>query len=158
MGIDSGVMQAVTLAIAVLGAVLGVLNAWRNWVHDRLRVRVDVSTAMGIGGTPAIRINIRNLSRFDVTITHIGLHCIGRKRHMQLWQPMFARGEALPVRLESRASSTVVQALAAMPEEDWLTIECVYVTTACGNEVTGGKALFGKHGATIAQSAADARL
>ena len=158
MGIDSGVMQAVTLAIAVLGAVLGVLNAWRNWVHDRLRVRVDVSRASGLDGTPAITINIRNLSRFDVTITHIGLHCSGRKRHMQLWQPLFTRGEALPVRLESRASCTVVQAIAALPEQGWLSVECAYVSTACGNEVTGGKALFSKHGAAIAQSAAQTGL
>lgn len=158
MNTDSGLVQAITLVIAVLGAVLGVMNAWRNWVHDRLRLRVDVSRASGINGAPAIAINIRNLSRFDVTVTHIGLHCIGRQRHMQFLQPLFTRGEALPVRLESRASCTVVQPLAALPEQGWMAVECAYVSTACGNEVVGGKALFRKHGAAIAQNAAQSRF
>ena len=36
-------VQVVTTALAVLGSVLGVYNAWRNWVQDRVRLRVDVS-------------------------------------------------------------------------------------------------------------------
>lgn len=151
------VVQGVTLGIALLGAVLGVMNAWRNWVHDRLRIRVDVARAFTNGGVDALSINIRNLSRFDVTITHIGLHYVGRQRHAQLWQPVFTAGESLPVRLQSRTSCTVIQPLGALPPEGWREVECAYVSTACGNEVIGGGKFFGKHGAALAERSAKAR-
>jgi len=37
------ISQAITLAIAVVGAVLGITNTWRNVTRDRLRVVVDES-------------------------------------------------------------------------------------------------------------------
>jgi hypothetical protein len=35
--------QAITLAIAIVGAVLGITNTWRNVTRDMLRVIVDES-------------------------------------------------------------------------------------------------------------------
>jgi len=43
---DNARMEAngiITLALAVIGAVLGVFNAWRSWINDRVRIRLDIS-------------------------------------------------------------------------------------------------------------------
>lgn len=59
-----------TLAIAVLGAVLGVHNTWRAVLGDRVKLRVRIhATAFGL--RPAC-IQIVNLSAFPVTIVQAG--------------------------------------------------------------------------------------
>jgi len=133
--------DALTLALAVIGAVLGVLNTWRNLVADRVRVRLEVGH--GFLADPSnyrLFLEIRNLSSFPVTITHVELELLGSSDHLQIPAPLFTHGETLPVRLESRTACTV---LAMPPEYPSLTdIRRAYVLTACGRKITGGKRFF----------------
>lgn len=131
-GVDANTQQLITLGIAVLGAVLGLLNWWRSFSADRLRLRVSVSHAFGLSGEQGLMINVINLSTFPVTVTHIGFDLIGTDRHIQLANPMFTQGERLPVRLESRTAFAVVQPLVAFQQDQLVMLKRAYVLTACG--------------------------
>jgi len=100
------VSSAITLAIAILGAVLGLLNTW-NGINDR-RVRLKVTPKWSLApGFQGLAIEVVNLSAFPVTISEIGF-TIGRSRgalpkrtaamHQMVDGPQF------PVRLERHHS------------------------------------------------------
>ena len=137
--IDPALLQSVTLAIAVIGAVLGLLNAWRNWVNDRVRVRVSVSQGVDTLGARVLLIGVVNLSTFPVTIDVIGFNRVGATDHVQLTNPQFLRAHTLPERLESRAALTVVQRVGAMPSDIAGSLRQAYVKTACGHTFIGGR-------------------
>lgn len=127
------VQQWLTFGIAVLGAALGVLNTWRALGQDRVRLVVRAGRPVDIAGGPCLLIEVRNLSSFAVTITHIGFDRLGADRHFQLVAPRFLGGQSLPARMEPRTALTVVQPFAAFEdEEQLLTLRNVYVLTACG--------------------------
>jgi hypothetical protein len=69
-------MQAITLAIAVLGAVLGVINTWLGLDKSRVKLRVAPAHAIPVGGAdPRLQfcLTISNLSAFSVTIEEAGI-------------------------------------------------------------------------------------
>ena len=109
----------ITTVLAVLGAVLGLYNAWRNWIQDRVVLRVKVSQGIGGLGVEMHTIEITNLSSFPLTITHIGFDLLGTDRHAQIPFPNFLRGETLPIRLESRTSVTVLHRVTEAPANGW---------------------------------------
>jgi hypothetical protein len=146
-------IQTVTTALAVLGAVLGLYNAWRNWIQDRLRIRVKASFGVG----PAfgrdghgISIDIVNLSTFPVTITHVGFDLLIKDGHMQIPSPFFAHGQSLPIRLEPRTAATVLVARGALPDDNWGIVRNAYISTACGAKCTSGTATFDAQRISIA--------
>lgn len=123
---------AVTLAIAVLGAVLGILNTW-NSINDR-RVRIRVvpkwSLAPGFSG---MAIEVVNLSSFPVTISEIGF-TIGRSRgslprRIALAAQSFVDGTELPIRLERHASFSGTFHVRGLEEHD---IRKAYALTTSG--------------------------
>lgn len=132
------VFEYVTFAIALLGAVLGIYNAWRNWIQDRARLRVKVSFGQTTKGARVFLIDLVNLSTFPVTVTHIGMDLLGTDSHAQIAIPIFMRGETLPVRLEPRASVTVMQPMTEAPANGWQGVRRFYATTACGLKFVGG--------------------
>ena len=137
-------VQLITTALAVLGAVLGIFNAWRNWAHDRVNVRVLVCSAQDEDAQPGLGITVRNLSRFAVTIKHIGFNVSGGDWYCQIWQTLSSDGQTLPVRLESRTSLTYFLPLAALPAEHVHSLSAVVIDTACGLGFSGGKRFFQK--------------
>lgn len=138
------VLDYVTLGIAVLGAVLGVINAWRAWALDRVRLRVDVSHGVDALGGRILLVNAVNLSAFDLTVTRVGFHLLGRQRHMQIPVPFLTSGNKLPVCLKPRTSLTAVVQFGAADHVGWHAVESAYVDTACGLEVVGGRRFFKK--------------
>lgn len=128
-------LQIATLAIAVIGAVLGVLNTWRTFNSDRVRLHVQESHGFGSGGDRLLVLNVLNLSSFPITITSLGLDTVAGGRHMQIVRPIFTGGESLPVRLEPRTAFTVVQPVAALQKAQWAVTSNAYVNTACGLKI-----------------------
>jgi len=112
--------QSITLAIALVGAVLGIINTWRSLIKDRLHVIVRPSNmyilnreAFGGGiSKKGISVEIINLSAFAVSITEIGfanfrLFRNKIKGNKQIPQDINnIQNKILPVRLESRESTT----------------------------------------------------
>ena len=98
---------AITLAIAVLGAVLGMLNTW-NSINDR-RVRIRVVPKWSIApGFSGMAIEVVNLSAFAITISEIGF-TIGRSRgplprRAPIPGQMFVDGTDLPIKLDRHGS------------------------------------------------------
>uniref|UniRef100_A0A1A7GDQ8 Uncharacterized protein n=1 Tax=biofilter metagenome TaxID=1070537 RepID=A0A1A7GDQ8_9ZZZZ len=127
--------SAITLVLAVIGAVLGVFNAWRNWINDQVRVRLD---AVDISNHASradmlVMFEVRNLSDFPVTITDIGL--LKGRALAELRDPKIVinRRElaSLPIRLEPRTSFSVTAMRSECPE-GLGGIRGLYIRTACG--------------------------
>lgn len=146
------VLDYVTPGVAVLGAGLGILNAWRSWSQDRVRLRVDVSYGADLMGGHALLVNAINLSAFELTVTHLGFHLFGRQRHCQIFRPLLTNGENLPICLKPRTALTAVVHLGAADNVPWDQVECAYVSTACGVQSIGGRRFFKKYHLRLAGS------
>jgi hypothetical protein len=134
--------QFLTLVIAIIGAVLGVLNTWRNFSQDRLRLKVVPKFAFPVGTTDMIHpginfsIEVINRSTFPVTITEVGFLMRGTKERAAVPQPILMDGSSFPRRLEAReAASFLLKYAASDPEKS--NIYCAYASTACGSRITG---------------------
>jgi hypothetical protein len=132
------IIQEITLSIAVLGAVLGVINTWH--AIDRSRVKLKVLPAHAIpmrGADPrlAFCIEVTNLSAFAVTIYDVGVFYRGTKKRGSFIQPVFIDGGTWPRRLEPRTSVTAYgQRPESSPNQR---IKFAYARTQCGITKTG---------------------
>jgi hypothetical protein len=132
------IMQAVTFAIAVLGAVLGVINTWIGLDKSRVKLKVAPAHAIPVGGTdPRLQfcLTITNLSSFAVTVDDAGLLFARSTSRGSLIQPVIGDGGAWPRRLEPRSSVTLY---AHRPGPNGgPRIRAAYARTACGVTKTG---------------------
>lgn len=130
--------QAVTLAIAVIGAVLGVINTWRTIDRGRVKLRVVPTHAIPYGGAPQnIRfcVQVTNLSEFAVTIDDAGVFFHDTKNRGSIINPVFADNGPWPRRLEPRTSLSIYSELPR--QKDGRKIKRAYVRTQCGRIKTG---------------------
>jgi len=130
--------EAITLSIAVLGAVLGIINTWRAIDSSRVKVRVEPGHARPVGGAnPAIKfyIAVTNLSGFPITIDNVGFLFRGTDHRAVLVDYVLADGGTLPRRLEPRSSVTAYCDTPKPLREH--PIKCAYAKTACGVTCTG---------------------
>jgi len=135
---DITLVQAATLAIALVGAVLGVINTWYGLDKARVKLKVVPANAIPLGGAnPALRfcIEVTNLSGFPVTISDVGVFFRGTDSRGSFVMPVLLDGGAWPRRLEPRSSVTVY---AQRPESTPKSrIKCAYARTQCGVTKTG---------------------
>lgn len=131
-------MQAVTLAIAVLGAVLGVINTWHGLDKSRVKLRVRPAHAIPVGAAPqniALSIEVTNVGAVAVTVYDVGVFYYGTDARGSIVQPLLGDGGAWPRRLEPRSSVTVY---GQRPESRLgHRIKCAYARTQCGVTETG---------------------
>lgn len=132
----AAVLGFVTLAIAVLGAVLGVLNTYMQWRVQRARVRVQPLVARINGNSLRFCIEITNLSAFPLTLTSVSL-VRGRGEPMFGFHPEFLTGQRLPIRLEARTSITAFLPAGAEQHEAFAGVRNVQVETQCGCIASG---------------------
>lgn len=130
--------QAATLAIAAVGAVLGIINTWRAVNQNRVKLKVVPARAVPYGGAPKnIRfcIEITNLSQFAVTVEEAGVLFHHSTKRGSIVTPIFTDQGSWPRRLESRSSVTVYSELPRSSESH--TIRCAFARTQCGHVQTG---------------------
>jgi hypothetical protein len=100
-----------TLGLAVIGAVLGVMNTWNAISQRRLQLRVRPAHAIGAHGVRAFSIEVINLSAFAVTINDVGfIHGASRSKipaRSAVLHPTLIDGGPWPRRLESREAVSV---------------------------------------------------
>lgn len=148
--------NAITLAIAVVGAVLGIINTWYQFLSDRVLLRVQPKAAILLPNGSLLRakfdsifemsrdivlcIEVVNLSRFPVTVSEVGLvqNKISDKERMTLTMPIVFDDGPWPRRLESRTSVTVYFHAKLAFEKGIVKARKAYARTACG------KAFYGK--------------
>jgi hypothetical protein len=137
------VLEGITLSIAVLGAVLGLLNTWHTLDRTRVKLRVRPKHAIPIGGAdPRLTfcIEVTNLSAFAVTVEETGVFYKGTGARGAYTQPILIDGRGWPRRLEARSSVTVYgQPPAPKPGHP---LKCAYARPACGVVRTGTSPAF----------------
>lgn len=137
------VTEAITLAIAVLGAVLGLVNTWYQLDRSRVKLRVSPKHAISVGAAdPRLTfcIEITNLSAFAVTIEEAGVFYKGTQARGAYAQPVLIDGGPWPRRLEPRTSVTVYgQPPTAKPGYP---LRCAYARTSCGVTRRGNSPAF----------------
>ena len=151
------ILQAITFAIALVGAVLGILNTWRNFDRDRLKIKVRPTNLITLATTYSgsdiekrgLNVDVINQSTFPVTITEIGFANFylftnkikGGKSLPFKWENL--NGLSLPQRLESRESiSFFIFEEVLEGHENLKNIKYAYAKTACGQFFKGSSELF----------------
>jgi hypothetical protein len=127
-------VEAVTFAIAVLGAVLGLVNTWHNLDKTRVKLRVRPKRVIPFGNAdPRLTfcIEVTNLSSFAVTVSDVGVFYYGTNDRGSILQPVLLDGGPWPRRLESRSSVTVSGQNPASYSKN-AKIRCAYAITDCG--------------------------
>lgn len=104
-------IEWLTFGIAIVGAVLGVLNTWHaiSQSSPKMRVRMLYTYSTPKVELVGFSIDVTNLSSFALTVTEVGfsLSPWWRRDIERLYlNPHEAAGNALPVRLESRQSAS----------------------------------------------------
>lgn len=127
--------EATTMSIALLGAVLGVMNTWNAINQQRVRVRVTPHFVASLDRRPlGISIEVINLSAFALTIEEIGF--TSNKGRLPLLAARFPDGVSLPRRLASREAISAV-----IGPTDFgippVRLGDAYVRTACGRTISG---------------------
>lgn len=129
----ASIMDRITLAIALLGAVLGVINTWVALDRSRLKLKVVPAHAIPvvwINQNINVGIQVTNLSDFAVTVREVGFLLSGTSNRMALISPILSDRGAWPRRLEPRSAVTVYGF--QVPDEYARLIKCAYATTECG--------------------------
>jgi hypothetical protein len=144
------VMDIITLVIAIIGAVLGIINTWRSLDKDRVKLKVIPKSSQFVGlGQSMVQssslrvfvdsqlgIEIINLSSFPVTISEVGLLYRGSKIRGALAKPIVHDGGAFPRRLESRSSFTVFFGVGEPKrDQNFINVKHAYAGTDCGTLV-----------------------
>lgn len=132
------VIQSVTLSIAVLGAVLGIVNTWHALDRSRVKLKVRPAHAIPVGGADerlTFCIEVTNLSAFSMTVHDVGIFYRGTDERASFIRPVLIDGGSWPRRLEPRSSVTVY---GNRPESGpHHRIKCAYARTECGVTRTG---------------------
>jgi hypothetical protein len=123
----------ITFGLALVGAVLGIINTWRAINHDKPRVKVLPKRAIPFGDIDE-RINFCieaiNLSTFALTITEMGILHRGTESRTALRSQLTFDNGSWPRRLEPRSSVTVYAQSGSITSE--YPIRCAYAKTDCG--------------------------
>ena len=129
------IYAAITFAIAVLGAMLGILNTWRAFDRDKIRVRVSPRWAISYRGSDMdtrFCLEITNLSYIPITINQVGFELRKPKAHIMVFIPEFIDGGKMPRRLEPRSSFTVYAPAGTEEKNNFADEKCAFARTACG--------------------------
>lgn len=118
---------ALTLGVALLGAVLGVINTVRSNWQDRVKLKVSVSRWVDASRNSGIALTVVNLSVFAVTVESIRVPISRKKDYFAL---DFIR--ELPKRLEPRTSHTFRFGGRAFEHPECPQLGRFRVNTACG--------------------------
>lgn len=129
--------DAITLGIAIFGAVLGLVNTWHSLRSVRARLKVTPKWAIAPGWS-GLSVDVVNLSNFPVTITEVGF-TLGKSlsrlpRRAPIPSHAIMHGPSLPVVLQPHDALDIVFSC------DWvgtLPIHRAYALTATGKFARG---------------------
>ena len=126
------VINGITLALALLGAVLGIINTWHSLDKSRVKLRVRPKHAIPFGAMDerlTFCIEITNLSAFAITVEEAGVSLRASDQRLAYTNPVLIDIGDWPRRLEPRTSVTIY---GRAPSTDGPRLKCAYATTACG--------------------------
>jgi hypothetical protein len=131
--------DSITLCIAAIGAVLGVINTVTSLNQQRVKLVVRAKHATffsgGEFGEDMGCIEVTNLSSFPVFVSEIGFELVGRRDRLAIPTPITTDQKPFARKLESRASVTGYFDLPAHHQRDGKS----YVKTDCGEKRLGNR-------------------
>lgn len=134
-------VPTLTFGIAVLGAGLGIINTWRSFDRDRVRLLVTPKEAIPFGAAeyqyPNIEfcIEVVNLSFFPLTVSEVGVLLRGASTRSVVVQPIIIDGRSMPLRLEARESASFY--MEAPRNHGGHPLSAAYAKTSCGRVFKG---------------------
>jgi hypothetical protein len=133
--------ESLTLAIALLGAVLGIMNTWNAMNDRRVRLRVKPAHAFTVPqGDHMFSIEVVNLSTFALTISDVGFSIddqgVDSGRRIAITAPIIIDGKPWPRRLEARESVSIYFDPGDIIRHG-ARIDAAYARTACGETKYG---------------------
>ncbi|MEH2501408.1 hypothetical protein V1290_000219 [Bradyrhizobium sp. AZCC 1578] len=130
----------ITVGLASIGAVLGVMNTWNALSQRRVRLVVRPAFAFpNNGGPPMLSISVTNFSNFPLTITEVGFAGPkGAKRgpRAMIVQPQVIDGKPWPRRLASREAISLYFGVEDVAREAKVLAKA-YAGTECGEYAYG---------------------
>lgn len=134
-------IDGITLSIALLGAVLGLMNTWRNFDRDRVKLQVIPKQAIAVGAMEhqsiQFCIDVTNFSTFPLTITEVGVLYYGTSSRGAFVEPIIIDGGSFPRKLQPRTSFSAYFKQGVLLDREGHSVRCVYAKTDCGVTVTG---------------------
>ncbi len=136
----------ITFSIAVLGAVLGLLNFYRAVARDKVHVKITPSLYVmappGRSPIQGMSVEVINLGFVPVTVSNAYIQLrnnsivadMGITTSLGKWE--------IPVRLEARESTTLFFSAEFNHEESLVNAKCVLVKTACGINLRSSNRVF----------------
>ena len=129
-------IDGVTLSIALLGAVLGVMNTWLSINRDRVKLKVVPKQAIPLGHmldrAVTLCIEVTNYSTFPITINEMGLLYHGTSNRGAIVNPIIIDGGVFPRKLEPRTSFTAYTLPDTLYCNNGHFVKCAYAKTDCG--------------------------
>ena len=126
-------------AFGLLGTFLGILNTWRAFDRDRVRLRVRPVWYFRNDGVQTIHtlgIEITNLSYVAVTVSQVGF-TLRQRDKVFTFIAAIPSGGHLPQRMEPRTSITTVAPLGTDHCPPMRDVRRAFAQTACGCRFTG---------------------
>jgi hypothetical protein len=124
-----------TIGLASVGAVLGVMNMWNVLSQRRIRLIVRPAFAHHTnGGSPMLSISVTNLSSFPLTISEVGFANAQGAKHgkrAMILHPKTFDGKGWPRRLESREAVSLYFGVEDVVR-DPVMLAKAYAGTECG--------------------------
>lgn len=132
---DQNSINFITFAIAVIGAILGIINTIYAIDKDRVKLKVYPVVGYTIGTKDLkeryIGIEIINLSIFPVSISQVGFILEKAIQRVAIIRPFTTQGSIyLPYKLPSREKITLYANYDSIMDNPVL-IKCVYCETEC---------------------------
>lgn len=138
------IFESITFTIAVLGAVLGIINTWVGLSKEGVKLVVTPKHAIPVGGASEhleFCVEVVNLSAFPVTVSEVGIFYRGTDKRSVIPNPVTSDGGPFPRRLEPRSAVTLYS---ERPRSvvDGNKMKCVFAKTDCGTVRKGTSPAF----------------
>lgn len=142
------VTSDITLAIAVLGAAtgvlgsaLGILNTWRSFDRDRVKLRVTPSGAIFsrpvCGATDLLCIEVVNIGFVPVTVSQVAFKLRRPRKRILVFIPVGPISDTMPHRLEPHTSMKVLVPPNVLTDEAFQRVSRAFAKTQCGKTFYG---------------------
>ena len=150
--------DAITLILATIGTVLGIINYWRSIRDEKVRLRVVPVLAWNFGegimsirssrkigelidryGIPRMGVEVINLSKFPITLDEVGL-CEGnieKRERAPFFQASTHQNETCPIKLAPRESVILYSQDNHCLDYTFTIQSMAYATTSCDTTQNG---------------------
>ena len=132
-------MQWTTFAIAVYGAALSSVTAWRSWQRDKPKIQLVPEISKTLTGKYRISFLVRNVGLIDSTITELGFtNRLGGCRAS--FRPSIPKDLGWPISIPAGEEKTIYVPAETMGHIFNLRMKAAYITIGHGIKIKSGSA------------------